>query len=142
MKRHKYTLTLLGAAAGVSMAIAGTGVASATTSSHQPAFGRAAAASAKLPNSNITGAGKKAVYKPATLKVTWSGPSERRCTTARFAFTVTNTTKVTQTVTLGGKAFATVKPGKVDGICAWGKGSGTGVFGLKSDGAKLTVHVS
>jgi hypothetical protein len=142
MKRHKYTLTLLGAAAGVSMAIAGTGVASAATSSHQPAFSRAAGAAAKLPNSNITGAGKKAVYKPATLRVTWSGPSEQRCTAAKFAFTITNTTKVTQTVTLGGKTFATVKPGRVDGVCAWGTGSTTGVFVLKSDGAKLTVHVS
>jgi hypothetical protein len=95
------------------------------------------------PNSNIAGSGKTANYSPKSLKVKWSGPTEKKCTAAKEAFTITNTTKVTQTVTLSGKAFATLAAGKSNGVCAWGTGTTTGVFGLKANKkAKLTVHVS
>jgi hypothetical protein len=95
------------------------------------------------PNSNITGSGKTVNYSPKSLKVKWSGPTEKKCTAAKESFTLTNKTKVTQTVTLSGKAFGKIPAGKSDGVCAWGKGTATGVFGLKANKkAKLTVHVS
>jgi hypothetical protein len=142
MLRNKYVLTLLGGAAAASMAIAGTGVASATTT-HQAAFGRSAVAVATVPNATISGKGKKAAYKPSSISITWSGPKEKACTKKVEGFTITNGTKAAQTVTLGGTTFVTISAGKSEGVCAWGSGTTTAVFGLKSaKKAKLTVHVS
>lgn len=145
MKRNKYVLALCGAAAGLSMAIAGTGVAAAATTSHQTAFSRTAgAATAKVPSSVITGAGAKALYKPASVSMKWSGPAPAKtCTKANEGLILTNKTSVTQTVTLAGKPFASLKAGRQTGICAWGSGTTTAKLGLKSDKkAFLTLHVS
>ena len=95
------------------------------------------------PNSNISGSGKAVNYSPKSLKVKWSGPVAKKCTAAKEAFTITNKSKTTETVTLSGKAFAKIAAGKVAGVCAWGKGTTTGVFGLKANKkAKLTWTVS
>jgi hypothetical protein len=114
-----------------------------TTPVHLTAGHVAVSSAAAKPNSNITGSGKTVNYSPKSLKATWSGPTEKKCTAAKESFTITNTTKVSETVTLSGKAFANIAAGKAEGVCAWGKGTATGVFGLKANKkAKLTVHIS
>ena len=114
--------------------------ASASTASAHLAAGPSVAAK---PNSNIVGVAKKVHYLPASLNVKWSGPTQQTCTTAKVSFTITNKAKVPETVTMGGKAFATIAAGKAIGICAWGTGTATGVFSLAANPkATLTVHVT
>jgi hypothetical protein len=117
--------------------------ASQATAAHMSAVSTVHAAAAKKPNSDITGSGKTVVYSPTTLKAKWSGKKEGTCTTAKESFTISNTTKTSETVTLSGKTFAKVPADKVLGVCAWGTGTTTGVFGLKANKkATLTVDVS
>lgn len=115
----------------------------AGTASHSAARYAAVGSLAAKPNSNIIGSGKKVNYSPKTLKVKWSGPTEKKCTAKVESFTISNKAKTTETVTLSGKAFAKIPAGKVLGVCAWGKGTATGKFGLAANKkAVLTVHVS
>lgn len=101
------------------------------------------ATAAKKPNSSIIGSGKKVHYSPVSLNIKWSGPVEQTCTVAKSRFTITNKTKVTQTVTMNGEVFAVIKAHKVDHVCAWGHGQGTGSFSLAANSkATLTVHAS
>lgn len=103
----------------------------------------AAGAIAAKPNSKIVGAGTTVHYKPTSLNVKWSGSTSKPCTTKLISFTITNTAKTAETVTMGGTAFAKIPAGKVLGVCAFGTGTATGVFSLKANKkAKLTVHVS
>lgn len=100
-------------------------------------------ATAAKPNSNITGSGKTVNYSPKSLNAKWSGKKEGTCTAAKESFTITNKAKTTETVTLGGKAFAKIAAGKAVGVCAWGTGTTTGKFSLAANKkAVLTVHIS
>jgi hypothetical protein len=138
-----FRVSAVGAVAILAMAGFMTSASAGTTPAHLTAGHAALSRTAAKPNSNIAGSGKKVNYSPKSLKVTWSGPTEKKCTVAKEAFTITNTAKATETVTLSGKAFAKIAAGKTDGVCAWGTGTATGVFGLKANTkAKLTVHVS
>jgi hypothetical protein len=95
------------------------------------------------PNSNIVGAGKLVKYSPTSLSAKWSGAKKATCTVAKESFTISNTAKTAETVTLSGKTFAKVPAGKGLGVCAFGSGTATGVFGLAANKkAKLTVHIS
>ncbi len=100
---------------------------------------------AAKPNSNIVGSGKTVNYSPTSLKVKWSGPTQKKCTAKIESFTITNKTKSTETVTYNGQG-ASAKPipaGKVLGVCVFGKGTATAKLGLEANKkAALTVHVS
>jgi hypothetical protein len=103
----------------------------------------AVGAVAAKPNSNITGKGKAVKYAPTSLNVKWSGSKPVTCTTKKISFSITNTTKTTETVTMSGKTFASIPAGKAIGVCAFGTGTATGVLGLKANKkAKLTVNIS
>jgi hypothetical protein len=124
------------------MAVAGfvAPASAATAGVHMNTIRQAAAAK---PNSNITGSGKTVTFSPKSIKAKWSGPTEKKCTAKKESFTITNTAKTTETVTLSGKAFAKIAAGAAAGVCAWGTGTTTGTFSLKANTkAVLTVHVS
>lgn len=134
-----------GLAAGMlAVAMAGTTPAWAgTTSAHLVAGHVAVRSDAAKPNSDITGSGATVKFTPTKLSAKWSGPTQKTCTATLESFKITNTAKVTETVTYKGAAFAKVPAGKVLGVCAWGTGTATAKFGLKANTkAALTVTVS
>jgi hypothetical protein len=138
-----FRVSAVGAVAIFALAGFMTSASASTTPAHLTARHASLSMVTAKPNSKIIGSGKKVNYSPKSLKVTWSGPKEKKCTAAKEAFTITNSTKVTQTVTSGGKALGAIAAGKSDGVCAWGKGTATGVLGLKANKkAKLTLHIS
>jgi hypothetical protein len=103
----------------------------------------AVATAAAKPNSNIIGSGKTVNYSPKSLKVKWSGATQKTCTVKIESFTISNTTKTTETVTFSGKTFAKIPARKGIGVCVFGTGTATGAFGLAANKkAKLTVNVS
>lgn len=96
---------------------------------------------AAKPNSNI--AGSPAKYTPGALSVRPSGTKPVPCTAAKAAFTITNKTAKTQTVTLLGKPFAVLKPKAVDSVCAFTTKPFKATFGVKGSAkAKLVVSIS
>jgi hypothetical protein len=137
------TLGMLGIAALVAApAVLGfTSVAGAAAPAGHLSFGVASVQHLTKPNSNIKGAGK---YSPKTLNATWSASSEpsNGCKEKKISFSITNTTSVSQTVTYESADFVTIPPAEAVGVCAWGTGSGSFVFGLTSTSKTLTVNES
>ena len=103
----------------------------------------AVATAAAKPNSNIVGSGKTVHYSPTSLKVKWSGPTKKTCTAKIISFTISNTTKAAETVTVSGKAFAKIPASKAIGVCVFGTGTAKAALGLAANKkAKLTVNIS
>jgi len=113
----------------------------ASTGTHLVFAGPIVGGALAVPNSNIKIVRGVARYKPKTLDVTWSGPSGGTCTKAKIDFTISNTTAVTEIVTLGTK-HQKIPAGRVAGVCLFGSGNATYVFGLKGSPKKLTVTVT
>jgi hypothetical protein len=96
----------------------------------------------KLPNASIEWNKKRHFYSPKSLKATWSGSSDKKCTTAKQRITISNPTKNTQTVTYEGNFLVSLPAGYQFGACFWGTGVGTFLFGVDKSKADLTVSVS
>jgi hypothetical protein len=118
--------------------------ASAGTASVHAHAALAGARVAAKPNSNIVGSGKTVKYSPISLKVKWSGPTQKKCTARIESLTITNKAKTSETVTFMGKAIGPAIPaGKVLGVCVFGKGTATAKLSLKANKkAALTLHIS
>jgi hypothetical protein len=95
----------------------------------------------KLPNSNIEWNGKMHLFSPKTLKTTWSGGTETKCTEAKQRITISNPLKNTQTVTYEGAFLVNLPPGYQFGACFWGSGVGSFTFGVDKSKSDLTVSV-
>lgn len=83
------------------------------------------ASSSKIPNSNIVGAGKKAVFKPSKLKAK-EDTSGNDCSTGYDSFTIENTGSKTAYLAFNGKpsSAASIPPGEGLGICLAGGSAG------------------
>jgi hypothetical protein len=119
------------------------------TAAHEPAAATAIQVSVtrpvgatKLPNSKIEWNGKTHIYTPKSLKATWSGSSEKKCTAAKQRITISNVTKNTQSVTYEGAFLVSLPAGYQFGACFWGTGVGSFDFGVDKSKAELTVSVS
>jgi hypothetical protein len=95
----------------------------------------------KLPNSNIAWNGKMHLFSPKTLRATWSGSTETKCTEAKQRITISNPLKNTQTVTYEGAFLVNLPSGYQFGACFWGSGVGSFMFGVGKSKSELTVSV-
>jgi len=96
-----------------------------------------------LPTAKIVANAKGVTkYKPTSLAATWSAATTVSCSRKRIRAWVKNKTTATQTMTYNGSTFAQVSAGGKVGICFYGSGTFSFVFGLTGSTSTLTVNVS
>lgn len=133
-------LVPLAAAPALVLALSGAASAAPSSSSLGVSFTTDVAGAAK-PNSNIGGV--PVHFTPNTLTAKRSGSSGSTCTSAKYAFTITNTTTKAQTLTSGGRSLIKIPAKKVLGVCAFTNKPLQGTFGLAANkNAKLLIKIT
>jgi hypothetical protein len=138
--RHPFRFSLALAAVVAGSLILPVGIAGAT--GPRSAVGVTVMPLTSVPNSNIQKSGKKAVFNPTALSASWSSATAIPCTSTAVAATITNTTSRKQKVVLNGAIVARIPRGSLAGLCFYGSGPATFVYGLKKSTSTLTVSVS